>query len=92
MIWLASISRRWFPVSKGGSSDPALAQLVRGLVPVWERRTGRAVGLFSSYKEGMEEKRCLFADWLCEMHALLGGWLGPPGLERHQYSPMGIAK
>jgi hypothetical protein len=61
-----------------GFPDPALAHLVAALVPVWERVTGRTVGLFSSYKDGREEKRSLFADWLCEMHALMG--LAPPSL------------
>jgi hypothetical protein len=61
-----------------GFPDPALAHLVAALVPVWERVTGRTVGLFSSYKDGQEEKRSLFADWLGEMHALMG--LAPPSL------------
>jgi hypothetical protein len=61
-----------------GFPDPALAHLVAALVLVWERMTGRTVGLFSSYKDGQEEKRSLFADWLGEMHALMG--LAPPSL------------
>jgi hypothetical protein len=66
------------PVS-GRFPDPPLALLVTALVPVWERVTGReAAGLGTHYKEKLEEKRCLFADWLSEMHALMG--LAAPSL------------
>ena len=63
-----------------GFPAPALAHLVAALVPVWRRVTGRKVALFSSYKEGLEEKRCLFADWLGEMHEVMG--LAAPSLWR----------
>ncbi len=51
--------------------DPALANLVAQLVPVWKKVTGRSAGRISlecaSYR-----KKHPFADWISEMHGLLG--------------------
>lgn len=51
--------------------DPGLANLVLRVVPIWERVTGRTAGPVSVDKEG-DKKKCPFADWLAEMHDLLG--------------------
>jgi hypothetical protein len=46
--------------------DPALANLVANLQPLWRRITGRTAALISKDKVG-ELKQCHFADWLGEL-------------------------
>jgi hypothetical protein len=55
----------------GGFRDPGLANLVLRVVSIWKRVTGRTAGTVSLDKVG-DEKMCPFADWLAEMHDLLG--------------------
>jgi len=65
--------------ASGRFPKPALAHLVAALVPVWKGVTGRkASGLGTHYIGGLESKTCLFADWLGELHGLIG--LPPPSL------------
>lgn len=66
--------------------DPGLANLVLRVVPIWERVTGRTAGPVSD-KEG-DKKKCPFADWLAEMHDLLGCPIAA-GWARCRYSPLG---
>jgi hypothetical protein len=54
----------------GRFPDPGLAKLVVSLVSNWETVTGRTARLVSVEK-GVR-KKCPFADWLAEMHDLLG--------------------
>jgi len=57
-------------VPRGGKfPDPALANLVAALVPVWKKVTRRTAGLVQANVEG--DKRCPFANWLGETHDLL---------------------
>jgi hypothetical protein len=55
----------------GRFPDPGLAKLVVSLVSNWETVTGRTARPVSVDKE-CERKKCPFADWLAEMHDLLG--------------------
>jgi hypothetical protein len=62
------------PVS-GRFPDPGLAHLVASLIPIWKRVTGRTAGLISTNlvsEDAEGRKRCPFAEWLDEMHDLLG--------------------
>jgi hypothetical protein len=63
------------PVS-GRFSDPALALLVAASIPIWKSVTGRTAGLVQANVRG--GKKCPFADWLGEMHELMG--LAAPSL------------
>jgi hypothetical protein len=55
----------------GRFRDPGLANLVLRVASIWTSVTGRTAGPVSVDKFG-EEKKCPFADWLAEMHDLLG--------------------
>jgi hypothetical protein len=50
--------------------DPAQANLIAALEPLWCRVTGYSAGLTSIDRAG-EEKRCRFAEWLNELLAKL---------------------
>jgi hypothetical protein len=63
------------PVS-GRFQDPGLAHLVAALIPIWKSVTGRTAGLVQANARG--HKKCPFADWLGEMHELMG--LAAPSL------------
>lgn len=62
----------------GRFPDPGLAHLVASLIPIWKRATGRTPGPISADKEG-GKKKCPFADYLAEMHDLLGVTQPPDG-------------
>ena len=72
---LANIEVNLLVPGSGRWPDPALANLVVGLEPIWRRVTGRTAALVSKNKEG--DKVCPYANWL---HELLGkiGLRGPP--------------
>jgi hypothetical protein len=55
----------------GRWADPALFRLVSVLAPLWKEVTGRAAGPLSD-NWGKEGRQFLFADWLEEMHCLIG--------------------
>ena len=54
---------------KGSPPDPALAELVALVAPIWQAATGRTAGLTEPKNDG--SKFCAFANWLAEMHDLL---------------------
>lgn len=67
-------------VPEGGRfPDPALANLVAQLVPIWKKVTGRTAGRISVGPD-CEQKKCHFAEWLAKMHDLLG--IVPPPVGR----------
>ena len=61
--------------ASGRWPDPALANLVAALEPMWCRVTGRTAGLVSKDKDG-EAKTCPFAEWLGELIEV--GFCRPP--------------
>jgi hypothetical protein len=62
----------------GRFPDPSLAHLVTSLIPIWTKITGRTAGLIKADLVG-DAKECPFADWLGEMHDLLGAARPPLG-------------
>lgn len=60
---LAGIDSRVLVPRQGKWPDPAQANLVAALEPIWCRVTGWSAGLTSVDKVG-EKKRCRFAEWL----------------------------
>ncbi len=64
---------------RGRFPEPGLAKLVASLIYFWKRVTGRTAALVSVDRD-CEKKRCPFADWLAEMHNLLG--FAPPPVGR----------
>ncbi len=73
---LADIELNILVPGSGRWPDPALANLVVGLEPIWYRVTGRTAALISKDKEG-ELKKCPFADWLGDLLESIG-WQRPP--------------
>jgi hypothetical protein len=76
---LASIDSRVLVSRQGKWRDPAQANLVAALEPVWCRVTGRSAGLTSIDKVGAQ-KRCRFAEWLKEILTAID--LPAPSLSR----------
>jgi len=77
---LANIEVNELVPGSGRWPDPPLANLVAGLLPIWQRVTGRPGGFVSRYDKGVvdaNQQRCDFAEWL---GALLrnDGWAAPP--------------
>jgi hypothetical protein len=60
---LANINIDALVPSSGRWPDPALANLVAGVKPIWRRVTGRTAGLISRDRSG-DAKDCPFANWL----------------------------
>jgi hypothetical protein len=63
---------------RGRWPDPALANLVAAVAPVWKRVTGRSARPVSKDKEG-DVKVHLFAQWLGGLIGKLGVTPPPPG-------------
>ena len=62
----------------GRFPDPGLANAVARLIPIWKKVTGRTAGPISADFVG-DRKKYPFADWLAEMHGLLGVAQPPVG-------------
>jgi hypothetical protein len=63
---------------KGKWTNPAQANLVAALQPIWCRVTGRTAGLTAANLEG--DKRCRYAEWLRELLAELDLPAPPTGM------------
>lgn len=71
LIELATLDVEALVPAGGRFPDPGLATAVANLVPIWKRVTGRTAGPISADRVG-DRKKCPFAEWLAEMHGLLG--------------------
>jgi hypothetical protein len=72
---LAALDVKALVPAGGHFPDPALANAVAQLVPIWKKVTGRTAGR-TSVECASYRKKNLFADWISEMHGLLG--VAPP--------------
>lgn len=71
VIRISRIETKKLAPKSGPWRDPALFRLVSVLVPLWREVTGRAAGPLSD-NWGKGGRQFLFADWLGEMHRLIG--------------------
>lgn len=62
---LAAMNVRTLVSGKGKWANPAQANLIAALQPIWCRVTGRTAGLTAANLEG--DKRCQYAEWLREL-------------------------
>ncbi len=72
---LANIEINVLTPGSGRWPDPALANLIAGLEPIWRRVTGRTAALISKEKGCLTQ--CAYADWLRELLEKIG-LPGPP--------------
>jgi len=68
--------------------NPALFRLVSVLAPLWKDVTGRSAGPLSD-NWGKDGRQFLFADWLEEMHRLIGSEAPPRGQILDSVRPSG---
>lgn len=67
---LAGLDIEGLVPESGRFPDPALASLVKSLIPVWKKVTGRSA--LPTKADDTDAKKSLFADWLGETHGLMG--------------------